>query len=79
VIVAYDGLMTLGILKALSLVVPLRMAEGEEELGDSVIHGERVQPLEHEHPAFRRAIEAMAEAHLAARAQGSAKDAAAEA
>lgn len=69
VIVAYDGLMTVGILKLVSLVVPLRMAQAEEELGDSVLHGEHVQALDHDHPALRRAIEAMADAHLAARAR----------
>lgn len=40
VIVIYDGLMTWGILKAISLVVPLRELQPRLEEGDMAIHGE---------------------------------------
>ncbi|MCY0879386.1 MAG: ammonium transporter [Firmicutes bacterium] len=40
VITVYDGAMTWGILKAVSLVVPLRVAQPQLEQGDIAIHGE---------------------------------------
>ncbi|MCL6596948.1 MAG: ammonium transporter [Firmicutes bacterium] len=62
-IVAYDALMTLAVLKVVSLAVPLRMSEGEEELGDALLHGEHAQAPEHDHAALRRAVEAALRGH----------------
>ncbi len=46
VIVAYDGVMTFGILKAISWVIPLRASVAELEQGDMAIHGEISQEPE---------------------------------
>lgn len=43
VITGYDGLMTLGILKVIGLVMPLRESNPRLLTGDMAIHGERLQ------------------------------------
>ncbi len=50
VVTAYSGTMTFGILKAISLVVPLRMSERELEGGDRLIFSEEVFELHHPIP-----------------------------
>ncbi|MGA9776091.1 MAG: ammonium transporter [Candidatus Dormiibacterota bacterium] len=50
VVTAYTGAMTAGILKAISLVVPLRMSEKELEAGDRLIFNEEVFELHHPIP-----------------------------
>ena len=47
VVTAYSGAMTFGILKAISLVVPLRLSERELEGGDRLIFSEEVFELHH--------------------------------
>ncbi len=50
VVSVYSGAMTAGILKAISLVVPLRMTERELEGGDRLIFNEEVFELHHPIP-----------------------------
>ncbi|MHB1577063.1 MAG: ammonium transporter [Candidatus Dormibacteria bacterium] len=50
VVTAYSGAMTFGILKAISLFVPLRMADRELEVGDRLIFNEEVFELHHPIP-----------------------------
>ncbi|MHB1639281.1 MAG: ammonium transporter [Candidatus Dormibacteria bacterium] len=50
VVTAYSGTMTFGILKAIALVVPLRMSERELEGGDRLIFNEEVFELHHPIP-----------------------------
>ena len=49
-VTAYSGAMTFGILKAISLVVPLRLSERELEGGDRLIFSEEVFELHHPIP-----------------------------
>jgi Amt family ammonium transporter len=49
-IIAFDGLMTFGILKAIGLLVPLRMSAEEMEVGDIAVHGEELGTMT-PHPA----------------------------
>ncbi len=51
VVTAYAGAMTAGILKLVSLVVPLRMSERELEAGDRILFNEEVFELHHPVPA----------------------------
>lgn len=58
VIVAYDGLMTFGILRFVALFVPLTLTDSERDLGDVIIHGERAQALDPESWVIRHHVEA---------------------
>ncbi len=51
VVTAYAGSMTAGVLKLVSLVVPLRMSEREVEVGDRILFNEEVFELHHPIPA----------------------------
>jgi Amt family ammonium transporter len=75
VIVVYDGLMTVGVLRLVALATPLKMTDSEQELGDAVLHGEHVQAAEHDHSALRRAVEAALRAHGAREVPEAAADA----
>ncbi|HEX8918242.1 MAG TPA: ammonium transporter, partial [Chloroflexota bacterium] len=49
-VIIWDGLLTFGILKAISLIVPLRLPDAVLEIGDTAIHGEEVPvPIPHHH------------------------------
>jgi Amt family ammonium transporter len=50
-IVVFDGVMTFAILKAISLVVPLRLPDAVLDVGDTAVHGEEIMmPWPHDAP-----------------------------
>ena len=63
VIVGYDAMMTLGILRAIALVVPLGLSDNEHDLGDIALHGERVQAVETDAWVVRHQVEALLQSY----------------
>jgi Amt family ammonium transporter len=61
-VVGFSGVMTFGLLKAVGLVVSLRMSEEDMELGDLAVHGHEVYPSDIPSLAYPQGVPAPAPA-----------------